>query len=160
MKSICIYMGILFLSILPLLAADEAVSILAERYRQEAAAAQTSGRELNARNAWYKYVRIHELEPSSAEERERIKKWINDVDDRMWPKTAAAVPAPVPVVLAPERRSPARQALSSVDLTRKAERLRRNGQLEEALRLYRLAEKTEPAEKTKAAIAELEAEMK
>jgi len=126
------------------------------RYKQEAEQAQRESRWLDERNALYKYA---SLTPA---ERPRIQTRIDDLQERLRPEPF--FPAPVIPVVVVEKPTPKKvaptQKLSTAELIKKADLLRKNGQLDEALRFYKLAESTSPqANDIKEKIRAVEAEM-
>jgi tetratricopeptide (TPR) repeat protein len=141
--------------------ADDAFGSLAERYRNDAARAQAANRNVDARNAWYKYlaVRTMDLKNFPLEERQAVEQSI-------------VMLTPVPVIAVektvnPEKTVPTLRSMKAdmrnlfIDpLMTKAGLLRRNGQYDAAMRLYQLVLEKDPENKAaKSAMADLKKEM-
>lgn len=146
------------------LSAEDFLPDLKISYLEEAAQNQKAGDLLSARNAWYKYARLQELEAGeiSADELQRIRSWMAELREKLWPSAQITSAAPVTYEAKPSRpvtRLPAPVRLSAKDLMKKADLLKANGQLEEALRFYKLAESAKPDAETRKKISEIEKEM-
>ena len=108
-------------------------------------AAFTEGRFTDARNAWFKYLRLRAISADFSEDKQwrEIQEKIIPLNDQLRVK-----PTPLPVqieVISHKPKAPKKkQSLSSRDILKKARHAQRNGQLDSALRFYKLAAKVDP----------------
>lgn len=141
---------LLFLSPLPLLADN--VTDQADRYYTQAVVAQKKGDTLAARNAARKYAAFCRLRPDACSA-VRLKEMAALIPDAPLPSPEPS-PVVMPTPISTEKKPRVKPAFPKIDreklkqtteqLVREAEMARERGQLEQALNLYRLAEKAEP----------------
>jgi len=124
--------------------------------------AQADGRWLDARNAWVRALSwddvTDELPPAARSDAARQKA---DADARWRVALASSTPeiAPVPRSTRSHRRKSADTGATAEEIMARARAARDAGQLESALRLYRLAAKRPGGERATGPAAEIAAEM-
>lgn len=121
---------------------------ITETYRRDAEVAQKKGDLLGERNAWHKYLELEELEPERKPgEPARIKNRLVEIERQLKAPVAVSLPVEAPQVPVVQQKTAARPTarVSSAELLKKARVLQQNGQLDEALRFYKLAGAADPA---------------